>query len=352
MARRRPLPLLAIAALLAACQRESGAVLQAAQGPPHAPCLGHRARPRLAPDTGGMAFVPGGAFTMGAAAIRPEEGPPRTVRLAPFWIDRTDVTNDDFARFVRATGYVTDAERPLDPKLHRSATPDQLRPSGVVFVGASTQGDDPSRWWRVIPGADWRHPLGPGSTIAGRGQLPVVQVSWRDAEAYAHWLGRELPSEAQWEYAARAGGGLGRFIWGDAPFDPKHPQANVWQGVFPAIDTGEDGFKAQPSPVGCFPPNRLGLWDMAGNVWQWTVDVWRPRAGASATDGAADPEDPGLRNHVIKGGSFLCSPDYCYRYRPAAREPASADGGENHIGFRTVLRLPVTTPVVQPRPGG
>jgi formylglycine-generating enzyme required for sulfatase activity len=298
-----------------------------------------------------MALVPAGTFTMGAAPMRPEEGPPRPVRMLAFWIDRTDVTNDDFARFVRATGYVTDAERPLDPKLYAGLAQDQLKPSGIVFVGAAQQGDDPSRWWRVVAGADWRHPLGPGSTLDGRGELPVVQVSWRDARAYARWLGRDLPTEAEWEYAARGGGGASRFIWGEKEFDPKHPQANVWQGVFPAIDTGEDGYRAQASPVGCFPPNRLGLWDMAGDVWQWTADVYEAGVPAQAApagrvaawaDAAPDAGDPGARVHVIKGGSFLCSPDYCYRYRPAAREGGPSDGGENHIGFRTVLRIPLT----------
>lgn len=273
-----------------------------------------------------MVSIPGGVFLMGAGPMRPEEGPPRRVVVRPFWIDRTDVTNAAFAAFVAATGYVTDAEK---------------QGSGIVFVGAASQADGPSSWWRIVPGADWRHPTGPGSSLSGKGALPVVQVSWKDAKAYAVWLGRDLPTEAQWEYAARGGRAAGRYVWGDAPFDPSHPQANVWQGVFPAIDTGEDGYRKQPSPVGCFPANGFGLYDMAGDVWQWTSDVYAPLASPVASpDGgtSGEPGDPGQRTHVIKGGSFLCSPDYCFRYRPAARQPGPSDSGENHIGFRTALR--------------
>ncbi len=294
-----------------------------------------------------MVWLKGGTFQMGAKPLRSEEGPPRATRVAGFWIDRTDVTNADFARFVQATGYVTLAERPLDPKAYPGLGPEQLRPSAIVFVGADQPaGSDPGQWWRVIPGANWRHPKGPGSSIAGQDNLPVVQIAWADAVAYAHWLGRELPTEAEWEYAAQGGRGPTRFIWGDRPLDPKRPQANVWQGVFPSLDIGADGYKAQASPVGCFPANGFGLYDMAGNVWNWTKDWYRPNIDPDARDNpsgpgageAVDPGDPGERRHVIKGGSFLCSPDYCYRYRPAAREAGPTDTGENHIGFRTVLR--------------
>lgn len=295
-----------------------------------------------------MVFVRGGTFQMGAKPLRPEEGPPRLTRVGDFFIDRTEVTNADFARFVAATGYVTEAERPLDPKLYPGLTADQLKPSGIVFVGSSAPaGSDPSQWWRVIPGANWRHPLGPNSTIDGKGSLPVVQVGWDDALAYARWLGRDLPTEAEWEYAAQGGRGATRFVWGDEPLDEARPQANVWQGVFPALDTGADGYKARAAPVGCFPPNGYGLYDMAGNVWEWTKDWYRPNLDPARRENptgpfaalAFDPGDPGVRKHVIKGGSFLCSPDFCYRYRPAAREPGPSDTGENHIGFRTLLRV-------------
>ena len=295
-----------------------------------------------------MALIKAGAFQMGARPMRTEEGPPRLTRVGAFWIDRTDVTNADFARFVKATGYVTLAERPLDPKAYPQLSGNQLKPSAIVFVGSDqAAGSDPGQWWRVIPGADWRHPEGPGSSIDGKGALPVVQVGWDDALAYARWLGRDLPTEAEWEYAAQGGKGAARFIWGDGPLDDKHPQANVWQGVFPSYDSGADGYKAKASPVGCFPANGYDLYDMAGNVWQWTRDWYRPNLDPAAAKNPAgpdpaaafDPGDPGERRHVIKGGSFLCSPNYCYRYRPAAREAGPTDTGENHIGFRTVLRV-------------
>ena len=302
-----------------------------------------------APSTTDMVHIHGGAFEMGARPMHREEGPARTTHVGDFWIDRTEVTNAQFARFVRATGYVTQAERPLDPKAYPGLSSDLLKPSAVVFVGSSDPArSDPGQWWRVIPGADWRHPQGPGSTIDGKDALPVVQVGWDDAMAYARWLGRDLPTEAEWEYAAQGGKGATRFVWGDAPLDPAKPQANVWQGVFPSLDTGQDGYKARSAPVGCFPPNGYGLYDMAGNVWEWTRDWYRPNLDpGSASDPrgpdvaqAYDPGDPGQRKHVIKGGSFLCSPDFCYRYRPAAREAGPSDTGENHIGFRTVLRIP------------
>jgi sulfatase modifying factor 1 len=311
-------------------------------------CLSHRLPPKPGPSTGGMIWLNGGRFQMGAKPLRAEEGPPRPTSVKGFWIDRTDVTNGDFAKFVEATGYVTLAERALDPKAYPGLTREQLKPSAIVFVGAAAQASSgPTQWWRVIPGADWRHPEGPASSIVGKDDLPVVQIAWTDARAYARWLGRALPTEAEWEYAAQGGRGPTRFVWGDRPIDPKHPQANVWQGVFPSLDTGADGYKARVSPVGCFPANGYGLYDMAGNVWQWTKDWYRPNLDLDDRDNPAgpraaiafDPGDPGVRKHVIKGGSFLCSPDYCYRYRPAAREAGPTDTGENHIGFRTVLRV-------------
>ena len=322
----------------------------ASSGPPptRTSCLSTPPSAEPSPSVRGMVRLPGGTFEMGAKGLHREEGPPRMTRVRAFWIDRTDVTNAEFARFVAATGYVTQAERPLDPRAYPGLSPAQLKPSAIVFVGSTQRaGSDPSQWWRVVPGANWRHPEGPGSTLDGKDSLPVVQVGWEDALAYAHWLGHDLPTEAEWEYAAQGGRGAGRFIWGDQPFDAAHPQANVWQGIFPAVDTAADGYKARPSPVGCFPANGYGLHDMAGNVWQWTKDLYRPgldpdtrdNPGGPAPPPAAAPGDPGERRHVIKGGSFLCSPDYCYRYRPAAREAGPDDTGENHIGFRTVMRL-------------
>ena len=312
----------------------------------HKPCLTALPPAGHAPATDGMVLVRGGAFQMGAKPMRPEEGPPRLTKVGAFWIDRTEVTNADFARFVAATGYVTLAERPLDPKAYPTLSGDQLRPSGIVFVGsANPQKSDPGQWWRVIQGADWRHPQGPTSTIDGKDSWPAVQIGWDDAMAYARWLGRDLPTEAEWEYAAQGGKPATRFIWGDEPISETRPQANVWEGTFPGYDAGTDGYKARAAPVGCYAPNGFGLYDMAGNVWEWASDWYRPNLDPNGPPQgpretvAFDPGDPGVRKHVIKGGSFLCSPDYCYRYRPAAREPGPTDTGENHIGFRTVLRV-------------
>ncbi len=322
------------------------------RGLPREACLAPPPLPDRAHPTAGMAHLRGGAFEMGAAALRPEEGPARDVRVGGFWIDRTEVTNAQFARFVAATGYRTLAERPLDPRLYPTLTPGQRRPSSIVFVGAEQPSSDPGQWWRVVAGADWRHPRGPGSSIAGQGALPVVHVAWADAMAYARWIGHDLPTEAEWEYAARGGLQGKRYPWGDAPSTPDHPLANTWQGVFPVSDSGADGYKARPAPVGCFPPNGYGLYDMAGNVWQWTRDWFRPGL-ASAADlerggplrvEALDPGEPGVAKHVIKGGSYLCAPNYCFRYRPAARSPGPPDSGAGHIGFRTVLRDEPSTP--------
>ncbi len=287
-----------------------------------------------------MVEIRGGPFLQGAAPQNPEEGPPRRTRVGDFRIDRTEVTNDDFGRFVAATGYVTLAERPLDPKAYPGLSAEQLQPSSIVFVGT---GRGPGEWWRVVRGADWRHPQGPGSSIAGKGRLPVVQVAYADALAYAHWRGHDLPTEAEWEYAARGGLDGAAYSWGDRPLDARRPQANVWQGPFPAADAGADGYKARAAPVGCFAPNGYGLFDMAGNVWEWTKDLYAPGLDPNDT---REPQGPVARvstdidanRHVIKGGSFLCADDYCFRYRPPAREAGPTDTGSDHVGFRTVVR--------------
>jgi formylglycine-generating enzyme required for sulfatase activity len=276
-------------------------------------------------DTG-MVHLPGGRFLMGAAALRPEEGPPRIVAVAPFRIDRTDVTNAQFARFVAATGYRTLAERRLDAREYPGLSAAARAPASLVFVGAMPGADlhDPASWWRVVAGADWRHPQGPGSSIAGLDTLPVVHVAYEDALAYARWAGGDLPTEAEWEYAARGGLPGAVFPWGDAERPGGRTMARTWQGAFPDQALAADGVHDRPSPVGCFPPNGFGLYDMAGNVWQWTRGV-----GA---------DDAGGASHVIKGGSFLCTAAYCFRARPAARSVGPADSGTSHIGFRTVRR--------------
>jgi sulfatase modifying factor 1 len=291
----------------------------------------------------GMVLIKGGSFQMGAQPRHNEEGPPRRTRVGDFWIDRTEVTNADFARFAAATGYVTQAELPLDPLAYPGLTEAQRAPSSLVFV-ANPKADlsNPADWWRVIQGANWRHPQGPGSDIKGRDSFPVVQVSWADALAYAKWLGRDLPTEAEWEYASRGGLDGATYSWGQTYDKSGKPMANIWQGVFPAFDSGGDGYKAQTAPAGCYPANGYGLYDMAGNVWEWTGDWYAPGLNPADSDdpqGPRDALDPANRSHVIKGGSFLCADNYCYRYRPAAREVGPPDTGSSHVGFRTVLRV-------------
>jgi formylglycine-generating enzyme len=294
-------------------------------------------------DTAGMAFIPPGTFSMGSNRYRPEERYTHIVRVDGFWIDRHEITNAQFAKFVRATGYRTLAERGGDPKVHVNMPKELLAPGSVSFIMPTDakRGGSVTQWFHYIAGADWRHPEGPDSSIEGRENHPVVHVAYEDALAYARWLGRGLPTEAQWEYAAR-GSRDGEDDWSSA-FDPDgKPIANTWQGIFPVINTTEDGY-AGTAPVGCFKPNGYGLYDMIGNVWEWTSDWYRP--GHMRTP-AVEPQGPSLTDiglapgqlasKVIKGGSFLCASNYCARYRPAARQPQEADLSAAHIGFRTV----------------
>lgn len=286
-------------------------------------CIAAADRP-TAPGSG-MVWIPGGALRMGSESDWPEEAPLREVTVGGFWIDVHDVTNAEFARFVAATGYVTVAER-------KGAA--GLRQGALVFSAPTEVRDlaDLSQWWRLDPKADWRHPQGRGSDLAHRQNHPVVDIAYEDAEAYARWAGHHLPSEAEWELAARGGRDGQRFAWGNDPDSAEAPLANTWRGVFPVLNLGSKGFKGT-SPVGCFPPNGFGLYDMAGNVWQWTRDPWTPdhARAAAGTAGAG---------HVIKGGSFLCAANFCLRYRPAARQPGDDSAGASHLGFRTVLAGP------------
>ncbi len=306
----------------------------------------------------GMRWIPGGEFTMGSEepGARANERPAHRVRLDGFWIDETEVTNAQFRAFVAATGYRTTAENPPDVRAILKQVPpgtpppakEELVPGSVVFT--PTRGpvplDDHSRWWRWQPGADWRHPEGPGSRIEGKDDHPVVQVSWDDAAAYAAWAGKRLPSEAEWEYAARGGLEGKPYVWGDEPFSESRPQANIWQGDFPHRNAARDGF-AGTAPVKSFPPNGYGLYDMAGNVWEWCGDWYRPdtyqrRAGREVVNPAGpadsfDPREPQTPKRVIRGGSFLCSDCYCSGYRPSARMSSSPDTGLSHTGFRCVM---------------
>jgi sulfatase modifying factor 1 len=297
-----------------------------------------------AANTNGMVWIPGGKFWMGSADGRSDEAPQHQVTLAGFWMDKTEISNEQFEQFVHATGYVTVAERPPDPKDIPDADPALLVPGSVVFKPPSEAVplDDMTAWWSWVPGANWRHPDGPGSSIAGRGKYPVVHVSWYDAQAYAKWAGKRLPSEAEFEYAAR--GGLDRqpYVWGGEKTPGGKWLANIWQGNFPNENTGDDGFVGV-APVGSFPPNGYGLYDMAGNVWEWCADWYRPDYYAnSATNNPVgpvdsfDPEEPGAKKRVQRGGSFMCSDVYCSGYKPSARMKCTPDTSLSHSGFRCV----------------
>ena len=300
----------------------------------------------LGPVPDGMVWIPPGSFWMGCADPAMSDARPwHRVTLDGFWMDATPVTNEQFARFVEATNYVTTAERPMDASAFPGASREQLVPSGIVFSPPDRRVplDEFHRWWKLIPGANWRQPEGPGSTIVGREKHPVVQVSWDDASAYARWAGKALPTEAQWEYAARSGRERQRYAWGDALRPGGKWMANIWQGDFPHAGNAEDGF-AGTSPVDAFPRNAYGLHDMAGNVWQWCADWYRPdyyarspETNPTGPDDSLDPSEPGVAKRVTRGGSFLCSDQYCSRYVLGARGKDAPDSGASHIGFRCVM---------------
>jgi sulfatase modifying factor 1 len=274
----------------------------------------------------GMVRLRGGRVIIGSNDGYPEERPAQERSVGGFWIDRTEVTNRQFANFVNATGYVTEVERMGSAAVFR---PPKAMDAQSVSYGS---------WWIEIRGADWRHPEGPGSTLQGRENQAVVQVSRADAQAYARWLGRRLPTEAEWEYAAKADGGSERIERGPRDANGR-PAGNFWQGMFPYLDVGEDGFIGR-APVGCFTTNAFHLHDMIGNVWEWTSDPWTGRHQAHGTGAPVawrNAEGRGASGTgLIKGGSFLCSTDFCVRYRAAARHPQDIDLGAVHVGFRTV----------------
>jgi formylglycine-generating enzyme required for sulfatase activity len=300
-------------------------------------------RQTTAPE--GMVWVPGGSFRMGDEDARfPDAQPVHLVHVDGFWMDKTEVTNAQFVRFVEATGYQTVAERKPDPKDFPGAPPENLVPGSIVFTPpkAEVSLENHYVWWRYVPGACWRHPEGPGSDLKGRENHPVVHVCWEDAAAYAKWAGKRLPTEAQWEYAAR--GGLERkpYGWGDELLPGGKWQANIWQGRFPVENTLADGYRTT-APVGSFPPNGYGLYDMAGNVWEWCADWYRPdyykispQRNPLGPDSSHDPAEPGIPKRVQRGGSFLCSDLYCVRYRPGTRGKGAVDSGQSHAGFRCV----------------
>jgi formylglycine-generating enzyme required for sulfatase activity len=302
-----------------------------------------------------MIALPGGTFRMGSDVHYPEEAPVHRVTVDPFLIDRTPVTNRQFKDFVRATGYVTTAEIVPDPKDYPGALPHMLYAGSLVFTPPSLPVGlhDWSQWWRFMRGADWRHPYGPHSNINTRDNHPVVHVSHADALAYAIWAGKELPTEAEWEFAARGGLDGAEFAWGDEFTPGGRHMANTWQGDFPRHNLNDDGFE-RTSPVTAFPPNGYGVYDMIGNVWEWTADFWSSQHEADAPKVCCIPENPRggpeqdsydscqpqirIPRKVIKGGSHLCAPNYCRRYRPAARHAEPVDTSTSHVGFRCVVR--------------
>lgn len=275
--------------------------------------------------------LPAGSFRMGSTHFYPEEAPVRTERVAAFAIERHPVTNAQYAAFVADTGYVTVAERPMDPRLYPGVAEADLQPGAMVFRPASGPVDlrDWRRWWDWAPGASWRHPFGPDSECAP--DHPVVQVAYADALAYAGWAGRRLPTEVEWEYAARAGA-ESTYPWGEDAAPEGTLMANTWQGRFPYRNDGALGW-AGTSPVGTFPANGYGLVDMIGNVWEWTATEF---SGQIANPCCLPADDPGV-SQALKGGSHLCAPEYCHRYRPAARSPQTRDTATTHIGFRCAM---------------
>jgi formylglycine-generating enzyme required for sulfatase activity len=311
--------------------------------------------PAAARAEGGMIWVPGGTFRMGSNNHYPEEAPVHRVTVDGFWMDRTPVTNAQFEQFVTATGHVTFAEIPPNPKDYPGALPHMLYAGSLVFAPPQHPVDlrDWSQWWDFRKGADWRHPYGPGSNIRGLENHPVVHIAYCDAEAYAKWAGKELPTEAEWEFAARGSLDGAEFAWGDEFVPGGRYMANTWQGAFPWQNRATDGFE-RTSPVAAFPPNGYGLHDMIGNVWEWTADWWSDKHEADAPKACCIPENPRggrkeqsydscqprirIPRKVLKGGSHLCAPNYCRRYRPAARHAEPIDTSMSHIGFRCTVR--------------
>ncbi|HEY6802305.1 MAG TPA: formylglycine-generating enzyme family protein [Pyrinomonadaceae bacterium] len=300
-----------------------------------------------------MVCIPGGTFTMGSNSHYPEEAPAHPVTVAGFWMDQYAVTNAQFSRFVEETGYLTSAERTPNPDDYPGAQPELLVPASVVFHQPVFKVDlnNHFNWWTYVPSASWRRPTGPGSSLRGLAKHPVVHIAYEDAEAYAQWAGKEIPAEAEWEFAARGGLEEAEFAWGDDFTPDGQHMANTWQGEFPTENINEDGFE-WTAPVGSFPPNGYGLYDMTGNVWEWTADWYvehgkqtqsccgsiNPRGGS--IDQSYDPCLPNIQipRKVMKGGSFLCAPNYCRRYRPAARMAQPVDTSTCHLGFRCIVR--------------
>lgn len=306
----------------------------------------------LVRDPAPMVALPGGTFVMGSDAFYPEEAPAHEVSVTAFAIDVHPVTNAQFARFVADTGHVTTAEIAPRAEDYPGADPELLVAGSAVFVPTAGPVDlrDAGQWWAYVPGANWRHPTGPDSDLAGRDDHPVVQVTYDDVLAYATWAGKTLPTEAQWEYAARGGLDAQAWAWGAAKLVDGDVPANMWRGPFPWRSGRADGSWGT-LPVGSFPPNGFGLLDVCGQVWEWTTDWWAPGHVAKGpccapkvdptgpADARFDPHAPSIAQRVLKGGSFLCADDYCMRYRPSARIAESVDTSTCHVGFRCVTTV-------------
>jgi formylglycine-generating enzyme required for sulfatase activity len=299
-------------------------------------------------NTNEMVWIPPGTFWMGSESGPADERPLHQVTVGGIWMDKTVVTIEEFEKFTQATGYVTVAERKPDLKDYPGADPALLVPGALVFSPPPgvTSLRDPLIWWKYVPGANWRHPEGPGSDIQGRGKYPVVEVCWDDAVSYARWRGKRLPTEAEWEHAARGGLDRKAFAWGDEKVPNGRWQANIWQGNFPNQNTLGDGFKGT-APVGSFAANGYGLYDMAGNVWEWCADYYAadyyansPEKSPPGPASSFDPAEPGVVKRVLRGGSYLCSDVYCGGYRPSARMKSMPDTGLSHTGFRCVQDAP------------
>jgi len=315
--------------------------------------------PTGAPPPKGMAWIPNGTFYMGSEDFYPEERPVRKVAVGGFWMDKHPVTVAQFRRFIRDTGYETLAERPLAPAAYPEADPSLLVPGSLVFrkTRGSVSLNDYRNWWAYIPGARWDRPAGPNSNAAGMERHPVTHVAYEDAAAYANWVGKTLPTEVEWEAAARGGLEGKVYPWGDEFAPNGRMMANTWQGEFPWQNLLQDGFEGT-SPVKSFPANGYGLYDVAGNVWEWTADFYTstiehfetggccapstPRVDSPEASYAAGQQGANIPRRVIKGGSHLCAPNYCLRYRPAARQGEAVDTSTSHIGFRCIIRPTVS----------
>lgn len=296
-----------------------------------------------------MVWIPGGTFEMGAEGFK-DALPIHKVTIQGFLMDEHEVTNAEFARFVATTGYVTVAEQPLDPKDYPGVPVEKLVSGSAVFTPPAhpVSLDDPMQWWIYVPGASWKHPAGPNTSITGHEQEPVVHVSYEDAAAYAKWAGKRLPTEAEWEFAAQGGKGRRPYYWGTELKPGGKWVANIYQGNFPSQNLLEDGFAAA-APVKSFPPNDYGLYDMDGNVWEWCADLYRPdyyqhspSANPQGPADSFDPDEPGAVKRVQRGGSFLCSDQYCNRYKPGSRGKGEVKSGSNNLGFRCVKDSTIT----------